>query len=145
MQRDANDIADEEAEEEDERASGESHVLWNVVGGSDQEVVPEVYRTELQLGDLVLLCTDGQTKHVRRTRLANMLSSDQSVEEICHQLVDEANDQGGSDNITVVLSRFRETVVRTSGEAHIELPLDEKPDPFADTWPEGQRLNSKSK
>src|SRR5262249_12267446 len=50
--------------QEDAESSKWSHVLWNVVGGDSTELVPEVYKAGLKLGDKLLLCTDGLTKHV---------------------------------------------------------------------------------
>jgi serine/threonine protein phosphatase PrpC len=85
-----------------------SHVLWNVVGGGSDELSPEVYKAELRLGDKLLLCTDGLSKHVPDTAITNLLGADAPAEEICHRLVRAANDAGGSDNITVVVAHFRD-------------------------------------
>lgn len=82
-----------------------SHVLWNVVGGSDDELQPVVYRSELALGDTVLLCTDGLTRHVSNGQLTSMLKEPATAEQTCKRLVDAANEAGGRDNITVVVAR----------------------------------------
>ena len=83
------------------------NVLWNVVGGGSEELVPEVYRGDLALGDSLLLCTDGLTKHVEEAELARMLAAPAPARETCRALVDAANAAGGSDNITVVVAHFR--------------------------------------
>lgn len=96
-----------EAPEESE-SSRFSNMLWNVLGGDSDDLTPEVYRADLELGDTLLLCTDGLTKHLSDDRIKQQLSEDDSAEEICQHLVEEANAQGGSDNVTVVVARFRE-------------------------------------
>jgi protein phosphatase len=84
-----------------------SAVLWNALGGGSAEVSPEVYKMKLQPGDTVLLCTDGLTKHVDDGNLLDMLTGEASNEEIAKNLVNAANDAGGTDNITAVLARCR--------------------------------------
>jgi serine/threonine protein phosphatase PrpC len=84
-----------------------SHVLWNAVGGGSEEISPEVYQAELQTGDTLLLCSDGLTRHVDDERIANHLMVQQSnVQEAARHLVGLANQEGGEDNITVVVARF---------------------------------------
>jgi protein phosphatase len=100
---DAGVIEPEEAEK-----SRWSHLLWNVIGGKGDEVRPEVHKARLSTNDSLLLCTDGLTYHVSDDELAELLASDLSAAELCQQLVDVANEAGGSDNITVVVARFQD-------------------------------------
>jgi protein phosphatase len=86
-----------------------SNVLWNVIGGGSDKVTPEVRKAELAIGDTILLCTDGLTEHVTNGQIAQCLSQDLPAEELCGQLVEAANLDGGSDNVTVVIARFRQT------------------------------------
>lgn len=95
-------------EPEEVETSRWSHVLWNVIGGKGDEVRPEVHKASLSTGDSLLLCTDGLTKHVPDDKIAELLDSDLSAAEICQQLVEAANEAGGSDNITVVAARFQD-------------------------------------
>ncbi len=91
------------------RTSRWRHVLWNVIGGESNDVSPEVYRTDLELGDAVLLCTDGLTAHVSDDELRESLVGGSSAQQACEQLVQLANSRGGSDNTTVIVARFLET------------------------------------
>lgn len=107
-----------------------SNVLWNVLGGGSDDLMPEVSRADLQLGDTLLLCTDGLTKHLSDDRITRQLGRDDSAENICQRLIDEANDRGGSDNITVVVARFRERIEELdAAEAetvdHIDAPAQQ--------------------
>jgi protein phosphatase len=91
---------------EEEATARWGHLLWNVIGGGSEELVPEVYKARLQKGDSLLLCTDGLTKHVPDNDLADLLGTDLPAKECVERLVAQANDSGGSDNITVVVARF---------------------------------------
>ena len=101
-------IPEEGSAEEPEEAeeSRWSHVLWNVVGGSEEKLQPVVYKSELVAGDTVLLCTDGLTRHVSNGTLTELLRQPSTTEQACRRLVQAANDAGGTDNITVVVARF---------------------------------------
>ena len=78
-----------------------AHVLTSAMGGS--ETVPDVARTDLQRGDVLLLCTDGLTKHVPDARIAEQLARMQSAEQVARALVDDALAGGGTDNVTVLV------------------------------------------
>jgi serine/threonine protein phosphatase PrpC len=55
--------------------------------------------------DMLLLCSDGLTDLVNREAITSILSSDKKIEEMASRLVALANEEGGKDNITVVLVR----------------------------------------
>ncbi|MDB5112778.1 MAG: hypothetical protein JWR67_3892 [Mucilaginibacter sp.] len=54
-------------------------------------------------GDMLLLCSDGLTDMVNKATITDILMGAGSLKSKCAKLVDAANDNGGSDNITVVL------------------------------------------
>ena len=81
------------------------HVLWSAVGSS--EVVPEVVVTDCTRRGVVLLCTDGLTKHVTDAEIAAHMSRHAPTETTCKALVDLALSRGGTDNVTVVMGRTR--------------------------------------
>lgn len=57
-------------------------------------------------GDVVILCSDGLTEHLSDARMARILESRSRHPEIlAERLVGEALDDGGSDNITVVVAK----------------------------------------
>jgi protein phosphatase len=85
-----------------------SHVLWNCLGGGTGHLEPEVYKTTLQVGDSLLLCTDGLTGFVKDARILDVLRRDLSARQACEKLVRDANEAGGKDNITVVVAHFRD-------------------------------------
>jgi serine/threonine protein phosphatase PrpC len=103
---------------EEAKTSRWSHVLWNCLGGGGAtRLEPEVYKTTLQLGDTLLLCTDGLTKGVQDAQILEFLRRDQSARHTCEQLVRAANEAGGRDNITVIVVSFRETAQAQHAQA----------------------------
>jgi PPM family protein phosphatase len=100
-------MADEgDVSEEDLQGTRFQHILWNCVGGFDGDPRPDLYKVELALGDVLLLCSDGLTKHLDSETIEHLVSGSGSAEVACRRLVDAANDAGGKDNITVALARF---------------------------------------
>jgi protein phosphatase len=82
------------------------HALWNVLGGGAQSALkPEIRRVALEADDVVLLCSDGLTKHVSDAQIAEVIAAGPAAAEACAALVSRANDDGGSDNITVVVAQ----------------------------------------
>jgi protein phosphatase len=82
--------------------------LTNVVGGgAEQEVVPEVRRLSLRVGDSLLLCTDGLTKAVPDERILQLMRSESFANARCQALIEAANRAGGPDNTTVVVASFQ--------------------------------------
>jgi len=61
---------------------------------------------------VVLLCSDGLTKHVPDERIRERLANITSARDACEQLLQDALDGGGTDNITIVIGR---TVLATEG------------------------------
>jgi serine/threonine protein phosphatase PrpC len=77
--------------------------LSSAIGGT--ELTPVVGLVDLEPGDSVMLCTDGLTKHVDDSRVASVLGNDASAETMARQLLSDALDGGGTDNIAVVVVR----------------------------------------
>jgi serine/threonine protein phosphatase PrpC len=82
-----------------------AHTLSSSLGGRTS--APEVTAADLEAGDVILLCTDGLTKHVPDQQIAARLGRIESSEQAARALVDDALAGGGSDNVTVVLLRTR--------------------------------------
>ena len=82
------------------------HVITNVVGGPNPGVKVEARAFQVQAGDLLLLCSDGLTEMVTNEMIIATLDQDTAPEASARALVAQANDNGGRDNITVVIVRF---------------------------------------
>jgi protein phosphatase len=85
------------------------HIVTNVVGGDDPGVQVEMHKMALEAGDRVLLCSDGLTEMVPEAEILELLLSNRSdPAAACHRLIGRANEQGGKDNVTVVVAHFEE-------------------------------------
>lgn len=80
------------------------NVLSQAVGAS---MPLSVYSDELMLenNDSILVCSDGLTNMVGDESIADVVSQSSDPDQICAKLVNEANQRGGIDNITVALAR----------------------------------------
>jgi protein phosphatase len=82
-----------------------SHVLTSAIGGS--EANPVITGLDLQWDDVLLLCSDGLTGHLKDDEIREHLVRAESAESACRALVAEALERGGKDNVTVVVGRTR--------------------------------------
>jgi serine/threonine protein phosphatase PrpC len=82
------------------------HVITNVVGGPELGVKVEARALEVQAGDRLLLCSDGLTEMVTNEVIAATLAAEPAPEAAARKLLAQANDGGGSDNITVLIVQF---------------------------------------
>jgi serine/threonine protein phosphatase PrpC len=80
-----------------------THVLSSSIGGP--QTAPVVTRIPNSWGNVHLLCSDGLMKHVSDERIAERLGTMQSARQVCEDLIQDALDGGGADNITVVVGR----------------------------------------
>ena len=143
---------------EDEAGSKWSNVLWNVLGGriDGSEIVAEVRRVDLEPGDRIVLCSDGLHRYIDAKQLAKVIEEVDQPMEVCQRLINMANDAGGEDNVTVIVSQpmvddtlrttrieAPDTEMRTSAELTETEIIDEsdemvakQTDPLHDTLPE---------
>lgn len=111
------------------------HVLWNALGGGEYaSIEPEVHRTELSVGDTLLLCSDGLTKHVSDAEITATLRAAPDATRACEVLVNKALEGGGSDNITVVVARSRARQDPYDGDEPTRVRRN---DPMEETLPMG--------
>jgi serine/threonine protein phosphatase PrpC len=76
--------------------------------GPEPEVEVDTFSYPMQAGDLLMLCSDGLTSMLSEDRVAEILVSASTLDQAADGLIDEANEAGGRDNITVVLCRIGE-------------------------------------
>jgi len=77
--------------------------LSSSIGG--RQTAPVVTRFDLAWDTVVLLCSDGLTKHVSDQRIGERLRSMTSAKQVCEDLLQDALDDGGSDNISLIVRR----------------------------------------
>jgi len=98
---DAQQISAEEAE---------THTLKNVILqalGAQNEIYPVSARVEPCRDDVYLLCSDGLSNKVSAAEMQKIvLDNFEELQNSCADLVKLANENGGEDNITVVVAKF---------------------------------------
>jgi len=80
-----------------------ANVLSSAIGGEHTEPVITRLRSDWHL--VHLLCSDGLTKHVPDERIAERLAAMTSSRQVCEQLLQDALDGGGTDNVTILVGR----------------------------------------
>jgi protein phosphatase len=83
------------------------HVLWSAVG--TDEIVPQVAITDVMRRDVLLLCSDGLTKHVSDDEIREHLLRGLASETTCRALLDVVLERGASDNVTIAMLRMRQS------------------------------------
>ncbi|HET9005786.1 MAG TPA: Stp1/IreP family PP2C-type Ser/Thr phosphatase [Actinomycetes bacterium] len=71
--------------------------------GIDPEVEFDLFTYKLQVGDRLLLCSDGLSDVVEPAQIRNVLLRERNSHQAARKLVTVANEQGGPDNITVIV------------------------------------------
>lgn len=88
--------------EEESRVHPNRSIITRALG-SDPNMYADTYDVDAEIGDKLLLCSDGLTGMLTDTQIAGILGSFRDPESTVHALVDAANAAGGHDNISVVL------------------------------------------
>jgi protein phosphatase len=77
--------------------------LSSTIGGS--ETTPVVNRLDSGWGHVHLICSDGLTRHVSDARIHERLVAMTSAKQVCEDLLKDALDDGGTDNVTLIVGR----------------------------------------
>ena len=92
-----------------------ANVLSSTIGG--QETTPVVTSIDHEWGLVHLFCSDGLTKHVSDERIAERLRSMTSARQVCEDLLQDVLDDGGTDNVTIIVGRSAKSARRLAREA----------------------------
>src|SRR4051794_22138985 len=76
--------------------------------GPEPDVQVDTFTYPGRSGDVYLICSDGLTGMISEDAIVEILSSSDSLDEAAKRLIDAANENGGRDNITVVLFRLED-------------------------------------
>lgn len=82
------------------------HSLTRVIGAGKSLGDAEVQHLALSDGDQLLLCTDGLTDMVHPSKIAAILRESKSSNDAGRALLDAALENGGMDNVTVLVARY---------------------------------------
>lgn len=88
------------------REEARNHPNKNVITravGAEKEVAIDFFDLRLRKGDMILLCSDGLSNMLEDEEIRQIVISEGDVEERARKLITAANQNGGRDNISVVL------------------------------------------
>jgi PPM family protein phosphatase len=108
-------LTDEQAEDHPQRS-----IITRALG-PERDVDIDTMTHQARPGDVYLLCSDGLTTMVREERIAELLGSSDDLDDAASKLIDEANEAGGRDNITIVAFRLDEAEVTAPAEEEATL------------------------
>lgn len=90
-------ILSKEQAEVDERKNVITKAL-----GAEPTVEPDFFQVEILKDDIFIICTDGLYDEVEKDEMIEILNKEQSMSDVCTELINRANKNGGRDNITVI-------------------------------------------
>ena len=80
----------------------DKNIITRAIGARDTIEI-DFFHEELKSGDLILMCSDGLTNMLEDEEISRILKTPGTIEERAERLIDAANQNGGRDNIAVIL------------------------------------------
>jgi len=105
----AGELTEEEAEHSERR-----NIILQALG-PEASIKVDLTHQALRRGDTLVLCSDGLSGQVSKDDIASVVSREQDLTAACRVLIDRANENGGPDNITVIVARFEGAGLRAPG------------------------------
>ncbi|TPV95655.1 MAG: Stp1/IreP family PP2C-type Ser/Thr phosphatase [Myxococcales bacterium FL481] len=75
--------------------------------GMRETVTVDLVKVEVSDGDRFVLCSDGLSGHLSNDRIAELVQQSPDLETAVDRMIDEANQAGGTDNITTMVVECR--------------------------------------
>lgn len=88
------------------KEDAEHHPRKNVVLkalGTEEKIEADIKTILIEDGDYLLLCSDGLSDKITELQMKEILVNEDAIEEKAEKLIDMANQNGGEDNITLIL------------------------------------------
>lgn len=91
-----------------ERVEARTHynknVITKAIGVSEDDTsTPDIFEIEIEEGDKLLLCSDGLTNMVEDYDIMKIIQNSASLNEAVLELIHQANENGGKDNISAIV------------------------------------------
>ena len=80
----------------------DKNIITRAIGASEKDKV-DFFKVKLKEDDTILMCSDGLTNMLEDEEILMILKGERDIVEKAEALVKAANDNGGADNIAVVL------------------------------------------
>lgn len=86
----------------DARADRRKNIITRAIG-AENHVEAEMFSVELKPDDIVLMCSDGLSNMIDDEHIMQIVRLSPDIETAAEKLIKTANDNGGKDNISVVI------------------------------------------
>ena len=86
----------------DARVDKRKNIITRAIGG-ESKVEAEMFSVELKPEDKILMCSDGLSNMVDDAEILEIINREPASEKAARMLIDAANENGGKDNISVVI------------------------------------------
>lgn len=86
----------------DARVDKRKNIITRAIGG-ESKVEAEMFSVELKPEDKILMCSDGLSNMVDDAEILEIINRESDIEKAARMLIDAANENGGKDNISVVI------------------------------------------
>lgn len=84
------------------RVHPDKNIITRAIGVTD-EVTADIFEVDVGTDDRILMCSDGLTNMIDDTRILAIVNDQRDIAEKVEKLVESANENGGKDNITVIV------------------------------------------
>ena len=111
---------------EEAKQSSAQNIITRALG-TDEATLPDLGDFPAQVGDTLLLTTDGILRHVSDEEIRTILQQLPSLQVACDTLIDAANEAGGLDNSTCLLVRVVSKKKDERDPAKADASSEEKP------------------
>lgn len=91
-----------EIERKDARTHEQKNIITRAIGGSES-VLADFFSVDIKPGDKVLMCSDGLTNMIEDNEICQIIRNNHNIEDAAVELVKTANNNGGKDNISVII------------------------------------------
>lgn len=88
---------------EDAKNHPDKNIITRAIGAREKVEI-DFFEYRLKKGDIILMCTDGLSNMIEDEEIFRIVKSSRDVVEAVERLVEKANDNGGSDNIGVIVA-----------------------------------------
>ena len=90
--------------EEEAKSHPDKNIITRAIGAKD-DIEVDFYEYRLKRGDIILMCTDGLSNMVEDEEMLHIVKCSRDVVEAVEQLIERAKENGGSDNIGVIVAK----------------------------------------
>ena len=91
-------------DKEEAKTHYKKNVITKAIGvADDRTATPDIFEIEISDGEKLLLCSDGLTNMVEDYEIKKIVTKNERIEDVVRALIDQANENGGKDNISAIL------------------------------------------